>query len=69
METSFHSVYVIPTRCTCHRVFFLFNLITALHVSGIVASHPQEHKANVSTASGKHYTVIERVKFTAKEYL
>ena len=54
--------YVIPTRCTSHRVF-LFNQIIAPHVSGVVITHPQEHKASASTASGKHCTVIERVKF------
>jgi hypothetical protein len=59
------SVYVIPTSCTSHRVF-LFNVITALHVSGVVTTHPQEHKATASTASGKHFTVIERVKFFIK---
>ena len=48
--------------------FFLFNLITALHVSGVTTTHPQEHKATASTASGNHYTVIDRVKFTDKEY-
>jgi hypothetical protein len=37
---------------------FLFNLITALHVSGVTTTHPQEHKATASTASGKHYTVL-----------
>jgi hypothetical protein len=37
---------------------FLFNLITALHVVGVTTTHPQEHKATVSTASGKHYIVI-----------
>jgi len=59
--------YVIPTRCTSHRVFFKFNLITALlHVSGVTTTHPQEHKATVSTASGNHYTVIDRFKFTDK---
>jgi hypothetical protein len=36
----------------------LFNLITALHVSGVVTTHLQEHKATVSTASGKHFTVL-----------
>ena len=42
---------------------FLFNLITALHVSGITITHPQEHKTTVNTASGSRYTVIDRVKF------
>jgi hypothetical protein len=37
---------------------FLFNLITALHVSGVIITHPQEHKATASTASGNHYTVL-----------
>ena len=57
-----NSWYVIPTTCTSHKVF-LFNLIIALHVPGVVNTHPQEHKATSSTASGKHYTVIEGVKF------
>ena len=39
---------------------FLFNLITALHVSGVIITHPQEHKATASTASGNHYTVIKK---------
>jgi hypothetical protein len=46
--------YVIPTRCTSLRVF-KFNLITALHVSGVVTTHPQEHKPTASTASGKSF--------------
>ena len=46
--------YVIPTRFTSHRVF-LFNLITALHVSDVTTTHPQEHKV---TASCNHYTVL-----------
>ena len=37
---------------------FLFNLLTALRVSGVVTTHPQEHKATVTTASGNHYTVL-----------
>ena len=37
---------------------FLFNLITALHISGVTTTHPQEHKANASTASGNHNTVL-----------
>ena len=36
----------------------LFNLITALHVSGITITHLQEHKTTASTASGNHYTVL-----------
>jgi hypothetical protein len=47
---------------------FLFNLVTALSVLGVTTTHPQEQKSTASTASGNHYTVIDRVKFTDKEY-
>jgi hypothetical protein len=57
----------VPTRCTCYRVYF--SLTIALHVSGITITHLQEHKATVTTASGNRYTVIDRVKFTDKEYI
>jgi hypothetical protein len=46
----------------------LLNLTTALHVSGVTITHPQEHKTAVTTASGNRYNVIDRVKFTDKEY-
>jgi hypothetical protein len=46
----------------------LFYLTTAIHVLGVITTHPQEHKTTVTTASGNHYTVIERVKFTDKVY-
>jgi hypothetical protein len=46
----------------------LFYLTTALHVSGVTITHLQEHKTTVTTASGNHYTVIDRVKFTDKGY-
>jgi len=46
----------------------LFYLTTALHVSGVTITHFQEHKTTVTTASGNCYTVIDRVKFTDKEY-
>jgi hypothetical protein len=51
-----------------HKPQSLFNLIIALHVSGVTITHLQEHKTTASTASGNHYTVIDRVKFTEKEY-
>jgi hypothetical protein len=35
----------------------LFNLTTALHVSGVTITHLQEHKTTVTTASGNRYTV------------
>jgi len=38
----------------------------ALHASGITITHLQEHKATVTTASGNHYTVIDRV-FTVND--
>ena len=46
----------------------LFYLTTALHVSGVTITHLQEYKTTVTTASGNHYTVIDRAKFTDKEY-
>jgi len=36
----------------------LFYLVSAVHVSGVTITHPQEHKTTVTTASGNHYTVI-----------
>jgi len=41
----------------------LFYLTTDLRVSGVIITHLQEHKTAVTTASGNHYTVIDRVKF------
>ena len=46
----------------------LFYLTTAVHVSGVTITHLQEHKTTVTTASDIRYTVIDRVKFTDKEY-
>jgi len=40
----------------------LFYLTIALHVSGIIITHLQEHKTTVTTASANRYTVIDRVK-------
>ena len=51
-----------------HMLQSLFYLITALHVSGIIITHLQKHKTTVTTASDNRYTVIDRVKFTDKEY-
>ena len=42
-----------------HMLQSLFYLTTALHVSGIIITHLQEHKTTVTTASGSRYTVIE----------
>jgi hypothetical protein len=41
-----------------HKSQSLFNLITALYVSGVTITHLQEHKTNASTASGNHYTLM-----------
>jgi hypothetical protein len=51
-----------------HKSQSLFYLITALRVSGVTITRPQEHKTIVTTASGNRYTVTDRVKFTDKEY-
>ena len=45
-----------------HKSQSIFNLTTALHVSGFTITHHKEHKTTVSTASGNRYTVIDRVK-------
>jgi len=52
-----------------HALQSLFYLTTALHFSGVTITHLQEYKTTVTTASGNRYTVIDRVKFTDKEYL
>jgi len=36
----------------------LFHLTTALHVSGIIITHFQEHKTTVTTASGNRHTIL-----------
>ena len=41
-----------------HKSQSLFNLTTALHVSGVAITHLQEHKTTVTTASGNRYTVL-----------
>jgi hypothetical protein len=41
-----------------HKPQSLFNMTTAVHVSGVTIIHLQEHKTTVITASGKHYTVL-----------
>ena len=51
-----------------HKSQGLFNLTTALHVSGVTITHLQGHKTTAPTASGNRYTVTDRVKFTDKNY-
>ena len=41
-----------------HRAQSLFNLTTALHVSGVTITYLQEHKTTATTASGNHYTAL-----------
>ena len=41
-----------------HKSQSLFNLTTALHVSGITITHLQEHRTTVTTASGNRYAVL-----------
>ena len=36
----------------------LFNLTTAVHVSGVIITHLQEHKITLTTASDNRYTVL-----------
>ena len=36
----------------------LFYLTIALHVSGIIVTHLEEHKTTVTTTSGNRYTVL-----------
>jgi hypothetical protein len=36
----------------------LFYLSSALHVSGVTITHPQEHKTTVTTTSGNRYTML-----------
>jgi hypothetical protein len=40
-----------------HMLQSLFYLTIALHVSGIIITHLQEHKTTVTVASGNRYTV------------
>ena len=41
-----------------HMLQSLFYLTIALHVSGIIITHLQEHKTTATTASGNRYTVL-----------
>ena len=41
-----------------HTSQSLFNLTTALHVSGVTITRLQEHKTTVTTASVNRYTVL-----------
>jgi hypothetical protein len=41
-----------------HKSQSLFNLTTALHVSGVTITHLQKHKTTVTTECGNRYTVL-----------
>jgi hypothetical protein len=41
-----------------HVLQSLFYLTIALHVSGIIITHLQEHKTTVTIAPGNRYTVL-----------
>jgi len=41
-----------------HMLQILYNLTTALHVSGVTITHLHEHKITVTAASGNRYTVL-----------
>jgi len=41
-----------------HMLQSLFYLTIALHISGVIITHLQEHKTTVTTASGNRYTVL-----------
>jgi hypothetical protein len=49
-----------------HMLQSLFYLTIALHVSGIIIIHFQEHKTTVTTASGNRYTVLLSVAIVEK---
>jgi len=49
-----------------HKSQSLFLSDTALHVSGITITHPQEHKTTATTPSGNHYTVAYATHNTLK---
>jgi hypothetical protein len=41
-----------------HILQSLFYLTTAVHISGVTITHLQEHKTNVTTATGNCYNVL-----------
>jgi len=61
----YSNIILVYNSNQIHKSQSLFNLTIALHISGVTITHFQEHK---TTASGNHYTVIDRIKFTDKEY-
>jgi hypothetical protein len=41
-----------------HMLRSLIYLTTALHVSGVIITHLQEHRTTVTTASSNRYTIV-----------
>ena len=52
-----------------HMSQSLFNLTTALRVSGVTITHLQVHITNVTTASGNRYTVAYATHSTLRSVL
>jgi hypothetical protein len=50
--------FLLYNSCEMHKSQSLFNLTTALHVSGVTITHLQVHKTTVTAASGNRYTVM-----------
>ena len=53
-----NNILVYKSQQDAHVTEFIFCLRNALHVSGFTITHLQEHKTNVTTASGNHCTVL-----------
>jgi len=53
-----NNILVYKSQQDAHVTKSLFNLTTALHVSGVTITHLQERKTTVTTASGNRYTVL-----------
>ena len=52
-----NNILVHKSQQDAHVTEFVL-LTTALHVSGVIITHLQEHKTTVTTASGNRYTVL-----------
>jgi hypothetical protein len=57
--------HIIPTRYTIHRVYFYLKL---LYMFRALLSPIAKSTKQLTTASGNHYTVIDRVRFTDRGY-
>ena len=57
-SAEYQEVILVYNSNNMHKSQSLFNLRTALHVSGVNIAHLQEHKTTVTTASGNRHTVL-----------